>query len=153
MGRLTEVEMYEAGQLGLRRTIKSRARFLDTGKHGEHPNQWEIDILGAMAEKAVAKGLGVYCEPTVNTFHAPDVGPLQVRSTCYPNGKLIIRPGDPPGNYVLVITRPPVFRIAGVYQFSGQGQPEHLSQPDQTRPTCWAIPQDELKDIHSLQKN
>ncbi len=104
-----------------------------------------------MGEYALAKILGKPWEPRVNTFHAPDVGNLQVRSTIYTAGKLILRPGDPPGNYVLVITQPPKFKIAGVYQFTGKGNPADWAAPDQKRPGCWAVPQERLVSLETLQ--
>ncbi len=153
--QLTEQEMLEAGLIGLQRTIKSRVQCLDRAKHGLVPNEWEIDILGAMAERALAKALDVYPGLGVNTFHAPDVGDLQVRSTLYATGKLILRPGDAPGTYVLVITQPPKFKIAGIYQFTGKGDPADWAAPDQKRPGCWAVPQDRLASLETLknQKN
>ena len=74
--QLTEQEMLEAGLIGLQRTIQSRVQGLSRAKHGVVPNEWEIDVLGAMAEKALAKALGIYYTPGINTFHAPDVGDL-----------------------------------------------------------------------------
>ena len=61
-----------------------------------------------MGEYALAKILGKPWEPTANTFKLPDLDNLQIRTTTYNTGKLIIRPGDPDGIYV------PVARSAGV---------------------------------------
>lgn len=148
--KLTEVEQFEAGTLGLRRSIKSRGQGLNKDKHGAIEHQIERDVYGAMAERALAKVLGIYCDPSINTFHAPDVGNLQVRSTTYSDGKLIIRPGDPPGQYVLVVCQPPEFNIVGVYQFSGQGDPADWYAPNPNRPPCWAITQAKLKSPDTL---
>ena len=55
-----------------------------------------------MGACALAKILGEPWEPTVNTFKLPDLVNLQIRTTTYNTDKLIIRPGDPDGIYVLV---------------------------------------------------
>ena len=101
------------------------------------------------------KILGKPWEPSVNTFKLPDLDNLQIRTTTYDTGKLIIRPGDPDGIYVLVIATPPRFRAAGwlAYSKGAKFPQEYWDAPSARGPECWAIPQDQLKDIHSLQKN
>ncbi len=115
-------------------------------------HEWEIDIIGAMGEYALAKILGKPWEPSVNTFKLPDLDNLQIRTTTCDTGKLIIRPGDALGTYVLVITQPPKFKIAGIDQFTGKGDPADLAAPDQKRPGCWAIPQSKLKSPGTLKQ-
>lgn len=61
-------------------------------------NEWQIDIIGSIAEYAVAKHLNKYWEPATNTQNLADlpgdVDTYQVRSTCWPNGQLIIHQRD-----------------------------------------------------------
>ena len=62
------------------------------------------EVTGVLGEIAAARFLGIEFEPNINQFKKPDVANLQIRSTRYPNGKLIIRKRDPIDDpYVLVI--------------------------------------------------
>lgn len=94
-----------------------------TGRWSGHrdPEQTEIqrmknDIIAVMAEIAVAKALGVFFVPPLNTFHKePDVAPdIEVRSTADENYSLIIRDNDNlDRKFVLVIVSDLSCRIAG----------------------------------------
>jgi len=95
--RLTWVEVRMACILGIERRIQSRQQNRNTDKAAaRNTDNWAIDIDGALAEMALAKYLGVFFNPTINTFKEPDVKRYQVRSTSYANGHLIIRPDDKP---------------------------------------------------------
>lgn len=73
--------------------------------------------LGAAAELAVAKWVGVWFEPhTAQSSALPDVPPdWQVRYRPYPHYELFIQPHEAPRafRHVLVLGAPPVFLLAG----------------------------------------
>lgn len=141
---LTWQEIRLAAEVGVTRRIVSMRdnRLNAAGYRGNEP--WDVDILGAMGEVAVAKALCLYWSPSVNTFKLPDVGDLHVRATRYGTGKLIVRPNDPDGTYLLVIALLPKFKIVGYCSAQYAKQDEFRSQPDSTRPSCWAVPQSRL---------
>lgn len=137
-------EIRLAAEVGVtRRIVSMRDNRRDSaGYRGSDP--FDMDILGAMGEVAVAKALQVYWSPSVNTFKLPDVDNLHVRSTRYKTGSLIVRPNDPEGTYLLVIADLPRFKIVGYCSAQYAKQDEFRSQPDATRPPCWAVPQSRL---------
>jgi len=72
--KLTPMEMYQAGIVGLARRIDSMQRRLN----GCPLNGWQIDIEGALAEMAFAKAMGVYAELTNNNYKGADIGDYHV---------------------------------------------------------------------------
>jgi hypothetical protein len=65
---------------------------------------WDFDIEGACAELAYAKAMGKFWDGSINTFKDPDVGDVQVRSTRYNNGCLILRKTDSPDDWYVLLT-------------------------------------------------
>jgi len=95
---LNRQELRAAAYAGIERRIagiaKNRPAFY--GADTRH-NEWQIDVIGSIAEYAVAKYLNIYWEPATNTPLADlpgDVGTYQVRSTCWPTGQLIVHERD-----------------------------------------------------------
>lgn len=94
-----------------------------TGRWAGHrdPEQTEMqrminNIIAVMGEIAVAKALGVYFVPPLNTFHKqPDVADdIEVRATAKPKYSLMIRDNDNlDRKFVLVIVSDLSCRIAG----------------------------------------
>ena len=149
---LSNPEMWMAGQTGL-------ARWLNARKQKRTPvNGHDIyiaaadDIVGAMAEAAVAKAFNRYWLgewQTGNVGKDRDVDGLQVRHTRYPAGKLLIQKNDHDQSlYVLVVGMPPLFRIAGWMQ-AMIGKQDRFWDSKLPRP-CFAVPQDELQPMEKL---
>ena len=113
---------------------------------------WQMDILGAIGEMAVAKALNVYWTPSVNTFKLPDIGTLNVRATEHNNGRLLLRPGDPPGIYVLVVVRKAECNVAGWIESDLARNAMYQSRPDLDGPLCWAVPMADLHPIETLRE-
>ena len=107
---LTIIEVVWAIVLGSWRRLSSWKNGLDALKHTDKKSDFQTDISGAKGELAVAKYLGVYFEPRNMDFKGPDVGrEIQVRSTDWENGCLIIRENDAKTKkhkFVLAITPP-----------------------------------------------
>lgn len=113
---LTPSEMYVGGLVGTLRRVISTQNGYDKNKHAEI-SDWQTDCDGACAEMAVAKFYRAYWTPTVNTFKSPDLpGRIQVRSTTYTDGCLIIRPNDKikAEIFILVITKIPHMLLVGM---------------------------------------
>lgn len=145
---LTKTELMVAGLVGNMRTIASMGYTSDS-KHSVD-SQWVIDTDGAAAEMAFAKYLGVYYEPSVNTFKAPDVSNIQVRGTRLDQGKLIVRKRDPDNEiYVLVINKVPEFRIAGWIKGGDAQQDKYLFDPGK-KALAWFVPQADLNKMEDL---
>jgi len=143
---LSEDEMYRAAKVGCHRRIASIfARREDNKRTTKDP--WQTDIEGAAAELAFAKYLGVEWNEGVDTFKAPDVGELQVRSTELPYGSLIIRPDDKNDDeiFVLVTGSCPVYRPIGWMRCGD------CKQQQWWRQDAWFVPQSApLRDLEEL---
>jgi hypothetical protein len=98
---LNRHEMRTAAMGGIERRLsaiaKNRPAFYGADTR---QNEWQIDIIGAIGEYAVAKYLNVYWEPATIIDKLDDlpgdVAHYQVRSTCHRNGHLIIHQADRP---------------------------------------------------------
>lgn len=118
-----------------------------SGSYGSIPSI-DIDISGAAAEMAVSKYLDCYWQAGINTFHAADIGTeIQVRATKHQAGKLILRNRDNPEHvYFLVVDMMPSFKIAGYVEGKKAMNDKYLTNFGiLSRPSCWAVPQEELK--------
>ena len=141
---LSVQEMASAAMVGVRRKVMSLNRKDNTGVE---KSNWTNEIEGAMGECAVAKGLGIYWSPEVNVFKVPDVGMLHVRQTNHERGRLIVRPDDPDGVYVLVRGSLGSYEIVGWKYSSECRQDKYLASPN-GRPAAWFV--DDLEPIEAL---
>jgi hypothetical protein len=148
---LNRQELRAAAQAGIERRLnaiaKNRPQYYgaDTRK-----NEWQIDIIGSIAEYAVAKHLNVYWEPATNIDNLDslpgDVAHYQVRSTCWPTGQLIIHQRDRDhAPFILAIVTNNQIRLAGwLYGHEGKTLGEQRDHGDH-----W-IPQNQLHPINTL---
>lgn len=114
---LNEYEMLQAAVGGCQRRIssmfKGRPQFYGAG---ERKNYWEIDVMGAIAEYAVAKAFDLWWQPTTNQKLSElrgDVGDWQIRSTSHMDGHLFLHPNDKDANFVLAIVKDNKVLLAG----------------------------------------
>lgn len=141
---LAKHEVISGAMLGVYRRVESQ--FDNRTTHVKN-HRWDIDISGALGEQALAKGMGVYFDPTLNTFKAADLGDvIQVRTTDYRSGRLILRKEDNPEHiYVLVINDMPRFRIVGWMQGRDMKQKKYVDNPKgQNLNPAFFVPQNDL---------
>jgi hypothetical protein len=142
-----EIEVAVTG--GIRRRLRSMQRGLRDSA-GFRGDKWEIDIEGAAAEYAAAKGLGVYWSPKVDTFKAGDLGPVQIRLGLEDRYSLIIRPNDHDDDpFLLVVGRIPAFRLVG-WVYGRDGKQDLYWKAPNGRPGAWFLPQSALRPIEEL---
>lgn len=93
---LSWYELIQAATVGVRRQVDALRRARPEVYGAPHRGEWDAHILGATAEMAVAKHLGVYWEGVVDRPEtlAGDVGVVQVRGTSYLDGALILHDRD-----------------------------------------------------------
>jgi hypothetical protein len=107
------------------------------------------DVLGASAELAVAKWLGVPWSRSVNTFHSEaDVGEdIDVRCTRHDHGALIVRDNDQPYRWLVLVTgAPPVLSVRGYVRGADAMSPHFWCNPHGYR-GAWFVPQADLLPI------
>lgn len=112
-----------------------------------HLKRIEEEVIGACAEMVVAKYLGKFWSPSVNTFHkVPDIEPnIEVRGTAEPDNSLIVRDNDADDRwYILVIGKPPTMTVMGCIQGAEAKQDRWLRNPNGHR-RAWFVPQSALR--------
>ncbi|MFO0957260.1 MAG: hypothetical protein U0800_07300 [Isosphaeraceae bacterium] len=135
-----------ARQLGHERTAEA-ARSNRPGRAGCRPGNLEQDIDGAAAEVAFARALGLAPSMSISPDPGPDVGDYHVRSTSWPNGRLIVRPGEGGDHlYVLVVGRGREWRVIGTIVGGDALKPEFWAAPN-GRPGCYMVPQSRLNRL------
>jgi hypothetical protein len=106
---LTPHEVARYALIGVQRRLSNIAKKTPAA-HGRldsgHGDEWQIDIEGVLAEAAVAKALNVYFAPSIGRSDkaSGDVMGLQVRSTRYATGRLLVHKGDADGHRFLLVT-------------------------------------------------
>jgi hypothetical protein len=161
-----ELEWYEAemaAKVGMARAFSSFRAKHDPYKYGLKKDEFgffEMDIRGAAAECAVAKGLGLYWDGSVDTFHdKADIGEsIEVRSVKDTQRQLLVRPNDPVEGriYVLIVDlwrmgTTPNYVIRG--WLPGEECKQDKYETDfgrKDRPPCYGIPAQDLNPIKKL---
>lgn len=143
---LTDYEILLAASIGVQRRMESMtaSRKNAHGFDGEH--EWDVDIYGALAEKAFCKFMGWQWSGLVNTFKLPDCGAnVQVRHTMLTAGCLIVRPNDADDEiFVLVTGRMPMFTVCGGL-FGRDAKQRQYFKAYADRPGAYFVPQSSLK--------
>jgi hypothetical protein len=114
---LDEYELAHAAMAGCQRRIasikKARPQFYGSD---ERKNYWQIDIVGMIAEYAVAKAFDRHWQPATDQRLSDlpgDVSIYQVRSTEHVDGHLFLHPKDKDAPYILAVVRENKVLLAG----------------------------------------
>ena len=149
--RLTWREVALAAQAAVMRRINAEAKNWEHRNTGSREGMaWDHEIIGAIAELAACKAMGVYWSSALDPG-APDTRKCEIRATAYHNGQLILRASDRSDlPYVLaVVSRLPEVILAGWIW------PEHGKLPEfwaekANRPGCWWVPQNALRPMAEI---
>jgi hypothetical protein len=149
---LTTYEMAMAAKCGATRNICAMIKGCSNAYGLEEDYGWGKHIEGACGEIAVAKALGLFWSPTVNTFGSePDIKPdIEVRTRSRHDYELTIRPKDDQARrFVLVTGVAPTFVVRG-YCIGAHARRDEWLHDYGGRPPAWFVPQAELCDIREL---
>jgi hypothetical protein len=112
---------------------------------------WESNIVGSLAERAVAKLLGLYPEGETSPGYTGDVGGVEVRATQRPDGRLIVRDNDhDEAPFVLVRGIVPDLTVVGWLHGRDAKRPDWL-MPANGRRAAYFVPLDALRPMSELQ--
>lgn len=145
---LTPEEMLQASVTGARRRILA----LEQGRKDRYGwgnmDYWGIDIEGCLAELAAAKAMGLYWGGISDSARDEgDINGIEVRSTKYKKGSLILHPDDPDERvFILVVGAAPEYNVAGWIR-AKHGKKDKWWQERQKGRPCYFVPQDALKDV------
>jgi hypothetical protein len=131
--------------------VDRRISAMQKGRKGAHgfnrDDFWQLDLEGLLAEAAVAKGLGVYFAPVTGQLDTGlgDVLPgIQVRSTKYPSGSLLVHKTDADDDRFLLVTGSQgAYDIRG-WCYGSEGKKAEFWKVYKTRGAFW-VPQDALR--------
>lgn len=142
---LTPLELEQIAWVAGKRQLLNRA---GRDAHGFTGDPIEIHMQGAAAEFAVAKTFNVFWNAVVEWGQVKtlsgDVGNLQVRSTPYWDGKLILHETDPDdAGFMLVVGKPPLLGVVG-WCYGRDGKQTQFWRTDVREP-CFMVPQAHLK--------
>jgi len=140
---------------GVQRRINAlRQNFKNRGGDADHRTgreAWGLDVEGAAAEMAVAKGLNRFMPFIINTSTAKDddLNGIHVRSTPYAQGHLLIYKDDfDEKPYVLAVGAIPRFNLKG-FCLGKDGKQQKYFRQTLDGNAFW-VPQDQLKSIERL---
>jgi hypothetical protein len=143
---LDEYELAHAAMAGCQRRIasiqKQRPQFYGSD---ERKNFWQIDIIGMIAEYAVAKAFNLHWQPATNQKLSDlegDVGTYQIRSTEHMTGHLFLHPKDKPAKYILAIVKENKVLLRGWIDLAAGLEIGEMKSPD----TAW-VRQDQLNSF------
>jgi hypothetical protein len=145
---LSAQEVGTAAMVGIRRAYMSR-NAPDTVHSGKGKN-WDMEVIGALGECAVAKATKRYWSPDVGLYGKADVdGGLCVRTTDIRSGNLIVREKDSGEIYVLATGRCDVFNVVG-WISAEEAKTDKFWRTDKGEPFSWWVPQSALHPIEEL---
>jgi hypothetical protein len=111
---LSPHELFQAAQVGVTRRIDNLRRTGINEPHGTPDEAWYADITGACGELVVAKFIDRFWSGQLGNYKARDAGPVQVRTTRYSDGHLLLYDTDVDDHpFVLVYGEAPEFTMAG----------------------------------------
>jgi hypothetical protein len=152
---LTPSEALQAAYGGVHRRLRAIFRGRQHRYGRGEGDEWESDVQACAAELAAARVLDRFWADSAALDPEGDVGSLppqiHVRHTPLEHGRLILRPNDPDGVFVLVVGALPTFRVVG-WLTSAEGKVGEPADLGNGRPPCWAIAQSSLRSVAELQR-
>jgi len=148
---LTDAEIMFAATIGLRRELEARnSGRRNRYEYGGEPFAWGKHVVGALAEKAFAKALGLNWCAGVNTFrNKSDVEDYEVRWSR--DGRLKCRPDEKDGEVLVCVTgAAPVFTVQGWMLAAHAKRQEWLDAPVKNQPPAYFVPASMLYCISTL---
>jgi hypothetical protein len=149
---LSVPEMYLATLVGVMREIQHLGNPARQHRYGADPTRhFQLHIQGAAGELAVAKIYNCFWNGAVGNLRASDVGPLGVRTTAHPTGRLCLHPADPDDTpFVLVVGTMPTLRLAGWLRARDGKREEWWDDPQRTNRPAFYVPQHRLHPLTTL---
>ena len=142
---LTPSEVLLAANVGVTRRVSSLKRKLPITAQWDH--LWEGDIVGAIAEYAFCKGMGLFWNMSVNLGKVEDAAGYHIRSTSHPKGHLLIRKYDLDGRYALVTVHGMTCTIVGYIHTSDAKNERYYKENENTDNGTYWVPQSDLNEM------
>ena len=125
---LTWSELRSAAMVGVTRRVQDMAKGLKDAHGASDGDRWDRDIEGAAGEMAFAKWANMFWSGALGDLKADDVGDVQIRTSAYASGRLILHPADPDDRiFVLVTGIGPRYTLRG-WLHANEGKAPHFWQ-------------------------
>lgn len=148
--KLTESELFSAALIGVMRQISSLRQNHRPAYGYEDDAPWQIGIEGACGEMAAAKCLGIFPSLGVDTFKAPDLPGLQIKTRSSHEYDLLVRPHDEGDQkFVLVTGRNGSYRVQG-WAYGYEAKQQEYEADYGNRPKAYFMPAEKLRHISEL---
>lgn len=154
---LNTAEQRLAKYVGRERDLNGRRNGFTNRKLGPQSDE-QTDLEGVAAEIAFARHFNVYPDLDIDCTEYPDFDAVlpnglkvDVKTTTYPNGRLIVAPWkdvDAVDAYVLVVGEFPTYRIVGAMESYRLVRPHRMK--DLGHGKVFVATQDELKPVEAL---
>ena len=142
--QLSGAEIQMAAFVGCQRMIENLLKKTKPRYGAEDHTDWQINIEGALAECALAKHLGKFWAK--GETGDLDVGRVNVRSTRWESGSLILHPEDKDDvTYYLMVGANGSYRIAGHILAKDGKQEKYWADKQKTGRWAYFVPQSDLK--------
>lgn len=146
--KLTLAEMMLAAQVGVMRQVNNKKHGRSHRYGATDSNAWQIAIEGALGEAALAKALGVYWSGNIGRLSAADVGGIEIRTTPYRQGCLILHPGDQDeAAFFLAVGCQGDYEIKGWIRGAEGKQDRFWKDPTGAGRWAFFVPQGELRGV------
>ena len=142
-----------------REVAEQRAEFAAsshlTQAHGYDGDRLALDLRGAMAEAFVSQEYGIECDGVriEGDWTEPDVGWVDVRSTSYSNGCLLLHEDSPEGRIFVLVIIPETAPWASLWIpgwcYGREGKLPRFWRDD-VRSPAYFVPQSHLHDPTTL---
>jgi hypothetical protein len=143
--KLTPSEMMQGAMVGVMRQVQNVKSGHGVNYFGARDeNSWSLHIEGALGEMALAKHLNVYYGGT-GSRGGFDVSNVDVRTTVYQNGRLILHPSDDDDRkYYLLTGHAGEYAVRGwIYGYDGKHS-DYWDDPKGNR-GAYFVPQERLE--------
>lgn len=147
---LTTYEMQMAAMVGLQRILENHEKGVSNLTYNAHPSgMWQNGVAGALGEMVLAKAANRYWSK--GERGDTDVNGLDVRTTAYRKGSLLLHPADDDHRVSVLITGSiGTFNIAGYIQNKKGKELGTWEERQKGRP-CFYVKQKDLIPFTTMQ--
>lgn len=150
---LTPAEIMMAATIGIMRQATNIRDDRKDRYGASEKNGWQLHVEGALGEAAVAKGLNIFWNGSIGTFKAPDVADLQVRSTTWSSGSLIIHKADSSKEIFILVTGVNGSYVLRGWMYGADAKNEkYWKDPKKENRFAYFVPQSDLEPMSKLKK-
>lgn len=149
---LTPAELSVAAFVGAMRQVSSVSKGSREAHGSTEQNGWNKHVEGACGECAYAKFANVYWSPTVNTYKAPDVDGVQVKTRSKSEYELLVRDDDADDHPFVLVTGMNGRYVVRGWLYGHEAKRPEWKQGHGGREPAYFAPQSALRPMEELRQ-